>query len=83
MSLLSLIVLLCSPLECINDLIVLGFLHLGLLLFLLDLLAHEGDLLEEDGLLLALLVAAQVRAHAHIVHRSKNLSRGRIRLYNA
>ena len=68
MCLLSLIILLRSLLQRFNNFTVLSFLHLGLLLFLLNLLRHEGNLLKKDSLLFTLLVAAKVGSHAHVVH---------------
>jgi len=61
------IVLIRCLFEGINDLVVLDFLHLRLLLLLLDLFCHEGYFLEEDGLLFGLLMTAQVRSNTHIV----------------
>ena len=61
-------ILLRSFLESRDDLIVLLLSHLGLLLFLFDLLSQEMDLLVKDGLLLGLLVATNVTSRNRLLH---------------
>ena len=80
---LSLIIFLGSLLEGVNNLVVLCFLHGGLLLILLNLFRHERYFLNHHRMLFALLMAAEVRPNTHIVRRTVlNQSTRIVRLNN-
>ena len=80
---LSLIIFLGGLLEGVNNLVVLCFLHGGLLLILLNLFRHERYFLNHHRMLFALLMAAEVRPNTHIVRRTVlNQSTRIVRLNN-